>query len=297
MGTVTWSLHKPRPGSSFPGRMFSTVRKKIQMQGGNERVPCSGDTVGWAAGGNCRVSGSSPDGVPGVPGLMAVVSVLQLTAGTGRTGNQLSTTDTPWLPKSSSKMWLKLSTNMPLSRMSMYPACQFESQGYEWECTGCEDLTCSRIPNRIWSCFLGGNPSDPSERNTKASWVGTFCSEVRSWLYLFVQHLRNNRFCQWMFLVKGWPLNHVSLFMCTLVLPRLHLGAPGIGNESGNKESKDTAAQLWTQQTIQEKEVVFPTGTLLKKSVLFMGSSIYLGSYCSPPPHTVKMCVPTFGFF
>lgn len=66
------------------------------MQGGNEPVPCSGDTAGWAAGGNFRVLWSPTGGGPGVPALMGViVSVLQLTAGTGRTGNQLSTMDTP----------------------------------------------------------------------------------------------------------------------------------------------------------------------------------------------------------
>lgn len=66
------------------------------MQGGSEPVPCFGDMAGWAAEGNFRVLWCPTGGGPGVPALMGViVSVLQLTAGTGRTGNQLSTMDTP----------------------------------------------------------------------------------------------------------------------------------------------------------------------------------------------------------
>lgn len=167
-----WGFFKQREQSqhkSRPGRMLSTARVGLEL------CPALGTQLGWAAEGNFGVFWCPTEGGPRVSALMGVVvSVLQLTAGTGQTGNQLSTMDTPWLPKSSSKMWLKLSTNMPLSRMSTYPACQPLSLSavngsvpwLPW--TGSENLTCPRIPDRIWSCFLGENPSDPSERNTKA---------------------------------------------------------------------------------------------------------------------------------
>lgn len=176
----------------------------VPAEGQGQKVPSKGDKdEGWEW--TCaRLWGHSwlgcwrefqglmfpPDGGPGVPGLMGVVvCVLQLTAGTGRTVNQLSTMDTPWLPKSSSKMWLKLSTNMPLSRMSMYPACQplslrecsLASLYREWR----SDLFLQRteFQTEFGVVFWGKVLQILQKETARQSWVGTFCPEAWGWLY------------------------------------------------------------------------------------------------------------------